>query len=149
MSTVRVAIDIDAPIERVWETIMDPRRLKDWVTIHKSVSQVSEPPGEPGATMDQVLVMRGVSFKVHWTLSDVSPPNTAQWEGRGPARSIARIRYELTAHDEGQTKFEYTNEFTAPGGMLGNVASRVVVGAASEREANNSLSALKKLLERG
>ena len=44
--------------------------------------------------------------------------------------------------------FEYTNEFTPPGGMLGNVASRVIVGAASEREAQNSLRALKRLLER-
>jgi uncharacterized protein YndB with AHSA1/START domain len=149
MSTVQVAIDIDAPIERVWETIMDPRRLKDWVTIHKSVSKVSDPPGEPGATMDQVLVIRGVSFKVHWTLDDVKAPSLAQWEGRGPARSVARIRYKLAAEDEGKTKFEYTNEFNPPGGMLGNVASRVVVGAASEREAHNSLAALKKLLERG
>ncbi len=149
MSTVKVAIEIAAPIERVWETIMDPHRLKDWVTIHKSVSRVSDPPGEPGATMDQVLVIRGVSFKVHWTLADVSAPTTAQWEGRGPARSLARIRYELTARGEDRTKFEYTNEFNPPGGMLGNVASRVVVGAASEREANNSLSALKQRLERG
>ena len=44
--------------------------------------------------------------------------------------------------------FEYTNEFTAPGGRLGNVASRVLVGAASEREARNSLARLKALLER-
>ncbi len=149
MSTVQVAIDIEAPIERVWETILDPQRLKDWVTIHKSVSKVSDAPGKPGATMDQVLVIRGVSFKVHWTLVDVSAPTTAQWEGRGPARSLARIRYELAAKDESKTRFEYTNEFNPPGGMLGNVASRVVVGAASEREAKNSLTALKKLLERG
>jgi hypothetical protein len=32
--------------------------------------------------------------------------------------------------------------------MLGNVASRVIVGAASEREATGSLSRLKALLER-
>jgi uncharacterized protein YndB with AHSA1/START domain len=37
MSTVHAEIDIDAPIERVWETVMDPHRLGDWVTIHKSV----------------------------------------------------------------------------------------------------------------
>jgi hypothetical protein len=62
---------------------------------------------------------------------------------------VARIRYELTPQGEGKTKFEYTNEFNPPGGVLGNVASRVVVGAASEREARNSLSQLKQLLERG
>jgi hypothetical protein len=44
--------------------------------------------------------------------------------------------------------FDYTNEFTPPGGRLGTVASRMIVGAASEREANNSLSRLKALVER-
>ena len=40
MSTVRVKIKIDAPIERVWDTIMDPRRLDEWVTIHRQVRNV-------------------------------------------------------------------------------------------------------------
>jgi uncharacterized membrane protein len=149
MSTVRVKIDIDAPIERVWETVMDPERLKDWVTIHRSVKDVSQTPLRRGATMDQVLHMRGVSFRVHWTLVDLHEPDHAEWKGRGPARSEARIRYELSANGDDATTFGYTNEFTPPGGRLGNVASRVVVGAASEREANNSLERLKALLERG
>lgn len=146
MSKVHAQIEIAAPVERVWETIMDPNRLKDWVTIHRSVSNVSDPL-EKGATMDQVLHMRGVSFRVHWTLADVSPPHTAQWDGRGPARSRAQIRYELSSRGDDHTLFDYTNEFTPPGGMLGNVASRVIVGAASEREANGSLQRLKALLE--
>jgi uncharacterized protein YndB with AHSA1/START domain len=150
MSAVRVSIDIDAPIERVWELILDPKRLGDWVTIHRSVSDVSAEPARRGAQMTQVLHIRGVSFKVHWTLADVRPPNLAVWEGRGPAHSEAHIRYQLSPRGEngvGGTHFEYTNEFKTPGGVLGNVASRVVVGAASEREARNSLVRLKRLLE--
>jgi uncharacterized protein YndB with AHSA1/START domain len=149
MSAVRVNIDINAPIERVWETVMDPERLKDWVTIHRSVKDVPDTPLRKGATMDQVLHMRGVSFRVHWTLVEVHEPDRAEWEGRGPAHSQARIRYELSANGDGATTFGYTNEFTPPGGRLGNVASRVIVGAASEREANGSLQRLKALLERG
>jgi uncharacterized protein YndB with AHSA1/START domain len=148
MSTVRVEIDINAPIERVWETVMDPNRLKDWVTIHRSVKDVSETPLRKGATMDQILHMRGVSFGVHWTLIDVHEPNHAEWAGRGPAHSQARIRYELSANGNDRTRFDYTNQFTPPGGRLGNVASRVIVGAASEREANSSLERLKALVER-
>jgi uncharacterized membrane protein len=149
MSTVRVRIEIEAPIERVWETVMDPHRLEDWVTIHRSLKDVSDTPLRQGATMDQVLHMRGVSFRVHWTLVDMREPNHAEWEGRGPARSQARIRYELSSDGDAQTAFDYINEFTPPGGRLGQVASRVVVGAASEREANSSLQRLKALLERG
>jgi uncharacterized protein YndB with AHSA1/START domain len=148
MSTVKTDIEIDAPIEKVWETVMDPERLKDWVTIHRDVKDVSDRPLKQGSTMDQVLHMRGISFRVQWTLVDVSEPNVAQWEGRGPAHSRAKIRYELSGNENGRTQFQYTNEFTPPGGRLGSLASRVVVGAASEREASNSLSRLKALLER-
>ncbi len=148
MSKVHVAIDIDAPVERVWETIMDPRRFGDWVTIHRSVSQVSGDPAHEGARMTQVLCIRGVSFKVHWTLAEVSAPHVATWEGRGPAHSTARTHYGLSGDGE-RSHFEYTNEFRTPGGMLGNVASRVVVGGVSEREAQHSLSRLKQLLEKG
>jgi uncharacterized protein YndB with AHSA1/START domain len=148
MSTVHTKIEIDAPVERVWETVMDPHQLKDWVTIHRSVRDVSEQPLRKGSTMDQVLHIRGVSFRVHWTLVDVSAPNVAEWEGRGPAHSRARIRYQVSDGENGHTTFEYTNEFTPPGGRLGNVASRVIVGAASEREATNSLARLKALLEK-
>ncbi len=148
MSTVNAKIEIEAPIERVWETIMNPARLGDWVTIHKSVRGVSASPLRKGATMDQSMAVRGVTFRVHWTLVAVDSPNRAQWEGSGPAHSRALIRYALTSKDGG-TVFEYTNEFHPPGGRLGQAASRVIVGATSEREAKNSLSRLKALLEHG
>jgi uncharacterized protein YndB with AHSA1/START domain len=148
MSTVHAHIEIDAPAQRVWETVMDPAHLKDWVTIHRSVRNVSDKPLRKGSTMDQVLHMRGVSFHVHWTLTDVSSPRHAEWEGQGPAHSVARIRYELSEEGDGPTRFAYTNEFVPPGGRLGNVASRFIVGGTSEREANSSLARLKALLER-
>jgi uncharacterized protein YndB with AHSA1/START domain len=148
MSTVQVTIEIDAPVQRVWDTIMDPAKLADWVTIHRSVRDVSERPLRTGSKMEQVLAVRGVSFRVKWKLVEMSAPKSAQWDGTGPAHSRARIRYELSGDGDGPTRFEYTNEFTPPGGRLGTLASRMVVGAASEREAHNSLERLKALLER-
>ncbi len=148
MSIVEAEIAINAPIERVWETIMDPERLRDWVTIHKSVKNVSDSPLRTGATMDQAMHVRGLTFRVHWQLVSINPPHEAQWEGIGPAHSNALIRYELSSDEKRQTNFRYINEFHPPGGRLGNVAGRMIVGATSEREANNSLSKLKALLER-
>jgi uncharacterized protein YndB with AHSA1/START domain len=148
MSRVHLTTRIEASVDRVWETVMDPYCLEDWVTIHRSIEEVSSRPLRRGSTMDQVLHLRGVSFRVHWTLVEVNAPTHAEWTGEGPAHSRARIRYELTADGDGATRFEYTNEFTPPGGRLGTVASRVIVGAASEREAQKSLGRLKTLLER-
>lgn len=147
MSLVHVTTQIEAPADRVWETVMDPYCLERWVTIHRSVEAVSARPLRKGSTMDQVLHLRGVSFHVHWTLVDVNQPTHAEWAGEGPAHSRARIRYELSADGDGATRFEYINEFTPPGGRLGTAASRVIVGAASEREAQKSLERLKALVE--
>lgn len=147
MSLVHVTTNIEAPVDRVWKTVMDPSCLERWVTIHRSLEDVSSRPLRKGSTMDQMLHLRGVSFRVHWTLVDVNPPNCAEWTGDGPAHSRARIRYQLTPNGDSATRFEYTNEFTPPGGRLGTVASRVIVGAASEREAQKSLERLKALLE--
>ncbi len=149
MSVVHVKITIDAPVQKVWDTVMDPNRLGDWVTIHRGIRDAPTAPLKSGATMDQLMQVRGFRFQVHWTLVSVQEPTLAEWKGRGPAHSSARIRYTLSKNGEGVTEFEYTNEFAPPGGRLGNFASRMIVGAASEREAHNSLSRLKALLERG
>jgi carbon monoxide dehydrogenase subunit G len=147
MSMVHARIEIAAAPGEVFATIMDPARLSEWVTIHRSVSNVAGEPDCAGARMDQVLTMRGVNFKVHWTLTEVSAPRHAVWEGSGPAMSRALIRYELHGSDGGPTTFDYSNEFRTPGGRLGALASQVVVGSAAQREAQQSLRRLKTLIE--
>lgn len=149
MSLVHVRTRIEVPIEKVWETIMDPHSLERWVTIHRALGEVSGEPLRKGSTMEQTMHMRGLNFRVHWTLIDLNPPMHAEWDGRGPAHSRARIRYELTRDGDNATDFEYFNDFAPPGGHLGSVASRVIIGAASEREAHASLQRLKALLESG
>jgi uncharacterized membrane protein len=147
VSEVRASIDIDAPPERVYDVMLDADRLHEWVTIHRKVNRVDE--GEPrmGFEMDQTLSLRHANFKVHWTLTEADRPRAATWEGHGPAGSYARTSYRLKDLEGGRTRFEYENEFKAPGGLLGAAASRVIVGGVPEREANRSLQNLKALLE--
>jgi len=97
--------------------------------------------------MEQTLRVRGVTFRVQWTLVDVNQPCLAEWEGKGPAHTRARTRYELMSEGDGHMLFDYTNEFQTPGGRLGLAASKVIVGGASEREAHTSLARLKALVE--
>ena len=44
MSAVEVELFIDAPPERIWEVALDPARLGDWVTIHRSLGDHDDPP---------------------------------------------------------------------------------------------------------
>lgn len=142
MSEVTTTIAIDAPPERVWAIVMDPERLGDWVTIHRRLE------AHTSKSMKQVLCLRGVSFHVKWELADSDRPHHAKWKGRGPARSRAETEYTLEADGDG-TRFEYRNDFKAPLGPLGAVASRAIVGGVPEREANASLRRLKALVENG
>lgn len=146
MSTVAVSIDIAAPVQVVWDFAMDPRSTLDWVTIARSVGHVDEGPLRVGFRMDQTLSLRGVPFRVAWTLVALEAPHFARWEGRGPARSTAVIEDHLSERD-GSTHFVYTNSFRAPLGPLGSVASRTVVGGIPEKEAMASLRRLKQMLE--
>ena len=147
MTLVTASIDIDAPPERVYDAMLDPARLKDWVTIHRRINRADDGAPHEGYEMEQTLCLRGANFKVRWTLTEAEKPDAATWEGRGPAHSYARTSYHLRRRDGGGTRFDYENEFKAPGGMLGAAASRVLVGGVPQREANRSLQRLKALLE--
>ena len=147
MSEVKAQIDIAAPPEKVWDVVMDPDRLDEWVTIHRKIHSADTGPPQEGAKMVQSLCLRGANFKVKWELAECDGPRHAAWEGRGPMQSRARTVYDLKDDGNGGTRFLYTNEFKAPGGPLGAAASRVLVGGLPEREANASLEKLKSLLE--
>jgi carbon monoxide dehydrogenase subunit G len=147
MSLVKVSIDIDAPPDEVYDFVMDPQHFDEWVTIHRKLNQADEGRPHEGYQLQQTLHLRGANFKVRWTLTECDRPRHATFEGRGPARSYARTSYALEARNGGGTRFDYENEFKAPGGPLGAVASRALIGGLPEREANASLKRLKSLLE--
>ena len=147
MTLVTASIDIDAPSDRVFQTVLDASRLNEWVTIHRKVHDADGGTPREGYEMEQTLCLRGVNFKVRWKLTQFEKGRSATWEGRGPAHSYARTAYKLSDKGEG-THFEYENEFKAPGGFLGKAASRVLVGGQPQKEATQSLKRLKGLLEK-
>jgi uncharacterized protein YndB with AHSA1/START domain len=148
MSTVHASIEIPATPQLVWDTVMDPERLGDWVTIHRKLRYSDDGAPRVGYHMDQQIHLRGVSVDVHWTLVQCVPGESAAWEGRGPARSRAHTEYTLHPVSNDRTRFDYRNEFQAPLGPLGALASRALVGGMPQREATRTLERLCALFER-
>ena len=138
------SIEIDAPPEDVYEIVMDPHRLGDWVTIHVGLH---DPPGDmdEGAELGQSIKVAGQRFKVQWRVVKADPPRSTRWEGRGPLGAKARVKYEL--EDRGDsTCFHYTNEYDFPGGPLGRLGAKAFERTAG-KEADRTLEKLKGLLE--
>jgi len=149
VTLVKASIDIDAPRERVYDFMLEPANLDEWVTIHRRVNSRDAGPPREGFEMNQTLCLRGANFRVHWTLTEADRPDRATWEGRGPAHSYARTSYSLHDARGGGTRFDYENEFKAPGGVFGAAASRMLIGGLPEREARRTLQRLKALLDNG
>ena len=147
MSSVSASIDIPAAPAEVWAILMDPRKLGDWVTIHRKLLAHDQGPPTVGYRMDQRIHLKGVSVDVHWRLVECEPPLHATWEGRGPARSRARTQYTLHEAPGGATHFEYRNEFHPALGPVGALAGRVLAGGMPEREAVRSLDRLCAIFE--
>lgn len=144
---VERTVEIRAPRERVWETLMDPRSLEDWVSIHKALKAAPDGELRKGSELTQCLHMAGTSFNVHWKVVESEKPSHAIWEGRGPMRSKATVNYDLEDAGDGTTRFVYANEFKSPGGPFAAVVDRITSGTA-ERAADKTLANLKALLER-
>jgi carbon monoxide dehydrogenase subunit G len=142
---VERSIQITASPEKVYEVIMNPVCLAEWVTIHVALEEA--PPGalEQGSELTQKLELAGRCFTVRWTVVENQTAERVVWEGRGPMRSHAGVTYELESVDGG-TRFSYTNEFALPGGPLGRVAGPVIKRVTAS-EIDRSLDRLRRLVE--
>jgi uncharacterized membrane protein len=142
---VERTVHIAAPAEAVYNVVMDPARLGEWVTIHDHLEGKSQSPLRKGSKLTQVLRLAGRRFKVHWNVVENEPCEHVVWEGRGPVASHARVEYRFNSNGGG-TDFSYVNEYDLPGGPLGRVAGRAVARV-TQKEVDGSLQRLKQLVE--
>jgi carbon monoxide dehydrogenase subunit G len=142
---VERTVEIAAPPERVYEVVMDPDRLEDWVTIHHQLEDAPNGRLKKGSKLTQVLKLAGTRFHVRWTVVENDPCVRVVWEGRGPVTSHARVVYEFEGNGDGTT-FSYLNEFELPGGALGRLAGRAV-SRVTQKELDGSLQRLRSLVE--
>jgi carbon monoxide dehydrogenase subunit G len=142
---VERTVQIAAPPERVYEIVMDPERLADWVTIHHHLEDAPNGQLKQGSKLTQCLKLAGKKFNVRWTVVENDPCTRVVWEGRGPVASHARVVYEFSGNGGGTT-FSYMNEYDLPGGALGRVAGRAVARV-TEKELQRTLQRLKSIVE--
>jgi carbon monoxide dehydrogenase subunit G len=142
---VERSIEIAASPEEVYEVVMDPSRLAEWVSVHRDLVHAPNGLLEAGDKLEQKLKVAGQGFKVRWTVAKAHRPRDVEWEGRGPMGTKARVSYDLEARDGG-TCFNYINEYELPGGPLGKIGAKAFQRTAG-KEADRTLDRLKGLLE--
>ena len=145
MSKLTRDIEIQALPDAVWDVLMDPDHLGDWVTIQDEIEEAPSGDLVNGSTLVQRCKVAGQRFTLHWKVVEADKPRRAVWEGEGPLGSRATVEYDLSQNGGG-THFHYTNHYRLPGGVFGKIGGAAVVGA-SGHEANKTLKRLKRLVE--
>ncbi|HEX8648048.1 MAG TPA: SRPBCC family protein [Thermoleophilaceae bacterium] len=147
MTKLEREIEIDAPRERVYEVLLDPDCLGEWVTIQEELEEAPEGRDlKPGDRLRQRMKVAGQRFRLSWTVVEADRPTRVVWEGEGPMGSKAKAVYELAENGGGGTRFSYMNSYDLPGGPAGRLAGRAIMKA-SGGEADKSLERLKALVE--
>lgn len=113
-----IVVDIEAPVERVWQVLTDIDRWSEWTDSVTSARRLDEGPLQPGsrAELAQPRVPKGF-----WTVTEVQPGRSFDWEQTGPGvRTTARHRLEPLP--DGGTRVHLAVE---QAGWLGNLVGRL------------------------
>ena len=83
-AVVERTIQIAAPPETIYDVVMDPTRLEDWVTIHQALEKAPDGRLKKGSSLTQSLKLAGRKFKVNWTVVENDPRRKWCGKAAGP-----------------------------------------------------------------
>ena len=108
--TLTLTADFDAPIERVWELLEDPRKLERWWGPPTYPATFDTFEFGPGGTVGYYMTgPDGTKYYGYWKITSVNPPKHIEFvdgfanEDRTPNASmpVTSAVIELTDHDGG------------------------------------------------
>jgi uncharacterized protein YndB with AHSA1/START domain len=126
VSRIREVVEVDAPPEKVWEVVADPRHLPKWDRRIVSVHDVPPDGLKVGSTYRTEIGLMGLRGRVDAVVHEIEPHEYAEIELSGvPLRATVRTR--LTPLDGGKrTRLEQDVEYHVRGGPLGEVLGRAL-----------------------
>ncbi len=139
--TYRSSIDIDAPVKRVWEALVDVERWPDWSPSLTSVERL-----EPG------MLRPGSSARIQqprlplalWRVTELEPEKSFTWTSH--SRGVTTVaRHTLTAREEGGTRALGEIDQYGPLALLAKVFYSRLIKSYLKQEAQG----LKQRCERG
>lgn len=147
MSVVTVSVEVDAPADRVWEAISDPRNLPHWDRHIARVDGVPASGLREGARYATEMRFMGVRSKIRVQVLEWEPPRRAKFRLRGVLEGTVTSTVE--ALGPGRSRLEHVIDYRFKGGPIGALAARSLrlVGGAQYALRHGTL-AQKREIER-
>jgi uncharacterized protein YndB with AHSA1/START domain len=124
MSVVNASVEIDAPPEKVWTVVSDPRNLPRWDRHIVRVEGVPKAGIKEGSQYATTVRFMGVRAGARSTVVELRPNRYAKVHVRGALD--ADVETWLDPLDGGRTRLRHRVNFRFKGGPLGELAARAV-----------------------
>lgn len=138
MPNINLEAHIPAERERVFASLVDPARYREWQPLHESWPN-GLPDVAPGSTFVQRTRSMGRSSDVTWTVRELEAPSTIVLEGEGPMGLSIRSAYTLEDAEPG-TRLGVRSEFDGGPAPVRRILARR--GEAVAAESIDNLTAL-------
>jgi uncharacterized membrane protein len=146
MGHVKRSVRVDAPVDVCWAIGVDPARWPEFLEGAVGMRDASGMAGHVGHTFTVPYRIAGRELEVQWRITRIDKPRMIELTGttqRG-GHALTTERYEPVA---GGTDVEVELDYELPGGFAGDVADRLFIERAMERQIRHSNENFKALVE--
>ena len=99
-------------------------------------------------TFSQTIKAAGsVDIDCDWHVKQLQRPRHVHYEATAPDGGQMQMSQTIMPLDGGRSKVEIDLDYDVPGGVLGQIADKLVFEGQNEKEADTSLENLKRILE--
>ncbi len=145
MARIEHTVEVDCPLEVVWDVWSDVRRLPE---LSKSTTEVRGAPPrltQVGDTFCQIAKAAGKAAAVEWTVTSIRPGDHLTIEGSPGFGVKASITERVRALPDGKTALTLEADYQLPFGPLGRVVSRLGLDRLAMRESCEVLDGVARL----
>ena len=154
MIQTQIRVDIDAPQEKVWQLITDPKQMELWSPVLRDLSY--DPPGpiRVGTIRRARIESSGKVHEVYTQVTHCDPPNffteISQGENRFFMGSVKspQLTYRLEPEGQDRTIFTFTVQFEIPG-FLGRLLNKAIGESMLRAVVKQNFERLKTYAETG
>ncbi len=122
MSVVEVLAEIEAPAERVWAVVSDPRKLSHWDRHVESVEGIPDAGLSPGTRYTTVMRFVAVRGRVDAVVLEFEPPHRSVIRLTGLLEAVVTTTVEPLPGERSLLKHVVDYHFR--GGAIGEFAAR-------------------------
>jgi uncharacterized protein YndB with AHSA1/START domain len=146
MARIQLDLEIDAPIQRVWDLITDLDSQERWMEDVHTLEVIYRTSALEGSVLKVTSKLFGLPL-LHdvMVITKVEPPHTLEIIHAGQFSGSGAFRLTQSG---GLTRFTWVEEFDPPLGSLGDIAAERVVSPHLQSVWTKSMQNVKRLAER-